>query len=147
MSNEVNDLYNRLNTAAKYANLETIQDKLNKINAQMGCNEYLVAFMGQFSAGKSRFINQVLARDILPVHSVETTPIVTFIKYGSSEKAIITYKDSVQKQISMEDVKNIWQNDDAADRYDLMSIANVTVYLDMDLFRNGLIIWKNTRKD
>lgn len=140
MSNEVNDLYNSLNTAAKYANLETIQDKLNKINAQMGCNEYLVAFMGQFSAGKSRFINQVLARDILPVHSVETTPIVTFIKYGSSEKAIITYKDSVQKQISMEDVKNIWQNDDAADRYDLMSIANVTVYLDMDLFRNGLII-------
>ena len=33
MSNEVNDLYNSLNTAAKYANLETIQDKLNKINA------------------------------------------------------------------------------------------------------------------
>ena len=35
MSNEVNDLYNSLNTAAKYANLETIQDKLNKINAPM----------------------------------------------------------------------------------------------------------------
>ena len=103
-------------------------------------NNYLVSFMGQFSAGKSRLLNNLLGREILPVHGTETTPIVTFIRYGEDEKATVRYCDGREADIEVGEVAEIWQDSNKADEYGLIDIVNIEIFLKEDMLKNGLIL-------
>ncbi len=60
--------------------------------------EFLVAFLGSFSAGKSTVINSMLNRSILPENTKSTTAVPTYIKKGNQDFAIIRYVSNKQKQ-------------------------------------------------
>ncbi|MEK4230205.1 dynamin family protein [Solibacillus sp. FSL H8-0538] len=62
---------------ANYANFtQRAKDLLNQLNEK----EFRITVVGEFSAGKSTFLNALIGKDILP-HSVnETTATVTYIK-------------------------------------------------------------------
>lgn len=51
---------------------ENLADDLNK-------EEYRITVVGQFSSGKSTFINALIGRDILPHGVSETTATITYI--------------------------------------------------------------------
>lgn len=65
----------------EYANfLQRAQDLVNYMNEK----EFRITVVGEFSAGKSTFLNALIGKDILP-HSVnETTATVTYIKNVSA---------------------------------------------------------------
>ena len=96
---EYTELLGQIEQVKDITNKHNIFDydfQLEKIKANLNNGEYLVSFMGQFSAGKSRLINNLLRRDLLPVHITETTAMITFIKYGSEEKAVLYYEGVLQ---------------------------------------------------
>lgn len=76
-----------------------------------------MAFIGQFSAGKSYLINNLLERKLLPQGITETTPLLTYIRYNDelndlSECAILHFQDGISEKISLEEVANIIQKSD-----------------------------------
>lgn len=72
------------NFAALYSALKELNDfkaleELNSIKESVDSGNYFVALIGQYSAGKSSLINNLLGRQILPGGRVETTPILTYL--------------------------------------------------------------------
>ncbi|MBQ1977791.1 MAG: dynamin family protein [Ruminococcus sp.] len=51
-------------------------------------NRFSVAVVGEFSRGKSTFINNLLGREILPVGDLPTTALLTRIRFNNVEKLV-----------------------------------------------------------
>lgn len=51
-------------------------------------NRFSIAVVGEFSRGKSTFINSLLGKDILPIGDLPTTALLTRIRYNSKERMI-----------------------------------------------------------
>ena len=56
-----------------------IVDALSEINNLIGQKSYNIAVVGEFSSGKSTFLNALMGRDLLPHGVTETTAAVTYI--------------------------------------------------------------------
>lgn len=131
------NINNYLSIAEYLKDYESIS-AIKNINEVQGKSKYILSFMGQFSAGKSKLINNILDRDILPVHITETTPIITFIMYSQEEQAILTYNDGHTEVIDLNDVKKIWQN--STEFKCLETLKTIEILLNCDILKNGLVI-------
>lgn len=49
---------------------------------QASGDDYVVAVLGQFKAGKSSLLNCLLGREVLPVQAIPATAVVTRVRYG-----------------------------------------------------------------
>ena len=73
------------NEVVLYESLVKLSDKLFEQNKLRLLNNKLsVGIGGQFSAGKSKFINSLLGEEILPEDQVPTTSIATYLVKGSN---------------------------------------------------------------
>lgn len=63
-----------------------------------------VAILGQFKAGKSSFINSLIGKDILPIGVIPVTTVITRLRYGPEQKAIITYFDGKTLEIALDNI-------------------------------------------
>ena len=63
-----------------------------------------VAILGQFKAGKSSFINSLIGKDVLPIGVIPVTTVITRLRYGPEEKAIITYIDGKTSEIALDNI-------------------------------------------
>lgn len=75
-------------------------------------NKKTIAFVGEFSAGKTSIINRILSQDnpdipLLPVASKATTAIPTYISYGNKKTTCFTSPDGTLKNISSDSFHNI----------------------------------------
>ena len=63
------------------------------LNKQIRRLEYPIeiAIVGQFSSGKSTFLNALLSKDILPTGITPVTSKVTYINYGERYEMKVTY--------------------------------------------------------
>jgi GTP-binding protein EngB required for normal cell division len=64
-----------------------------------------VAILGQFKAGKSSFINSLIGRPILPVGVIPVTTVITRIRNGLCDSAIVTYFDGKQVGIDLNELE------------------------------------------
>jgi len=64
-----------------------------------------VAIFGQFKAGKSSFINSLIGKTILPVGVIPVTTVITRLRYGPKEKAIVKYFDDNISEIELKEVE------------------------------------------
>ncbi|CUP56110.1 Predicted GTPase [Turicibacter sanguinis] len=68
------------------------------------CNERNIVVTGEFSSGKSTFINAFLNKsNLLPSENVECTPILIDIVKGDDEKLAVQYKDGSSKAYRLTD--------------------------------------------
>jgi len=63
-----------------------------------------VAIVGQFSSGKSTFLNALLSKDILPTGITPVTSKVIYINYGAEHKLRVTYRSGVHEYRPIEDI-------------------------------------------
>ena len=100
---------------------------------------YFVAFIGQYSAGKSCLINSLLGRKLLPEGTTETTPLLTYIRYGAREQAKLHYMDGAIQLIDIDQVAQLTQQAEDG-HWDLDQLEFLEIYLREDMLRSGMIL-------
>ena len=83
----------------KMANSES---QINEIVQSMDADIFRLVIVGEFSRGKSTFVNALLGRKILPASKNPTTAIISKIVYGDSPAYEIFYKDGKGSQVMEE---------------------------------------------
>ncbi|MDD5170122.1 MAG: dynamin family protein, partial [Syntrophales bacterium] len=63
-----------------------------------------VAILGQFKAGKSSFLNSLIGKHLLPVGVIPVTTAITRIKYGDTERAVVSHFDGTTTEIALADL-------------------------------------------
>lgn len=103
---------------------------------------YCIALIGQFSAGKSSLLNNLLGRDILPHGRQETTAVLTFIR-GTEEReeegALLHYKNGESRALSLDEVKMLSQHQ-AAEDWNLEESYSLDIHLNGPILKNGLVL-------
>ena len=91
-----------------------------------------VAITGQFSSGKSTFLNALLSKNILPTGITPVTSKVNFINYGEEYKLKITYYSGAQEYAPIEAIADFTdqRKDEMAD------IKYLTLYAPMDILKD-----------
>ncbi len=132
------DKINKLIEISEYLNDNESVIQLKRLANSLEDNSYILSIMGQFSAGKSSLINNLLGKQILPVHKTETTARITFIKYGEEEQVELVYTDGTSGFVTIEESLDMWQTGKKADL--ITDIESITISFPSDLLKNGLII-------
>lgn len=122
--------------AASFLNKEGDIALLETLAKRTENKEYYLPFIGQFSAGKSKMLNRIIGREVLPTKSIETTAFLTYIKYGIEDKAELCYVDGAKESISFEEIKRL----DYKNTKESKPIAALNIYLNLDVLKSGLIL-------
>jgi len=90
-----------------------------------------VAITGQFSSGKSTFLNALLSRNILPTGITPVTSKVNFINYGEEYKLKITYYSGAQEYASIDKISEFTDQREE----EMKSIKYLTLYAPMEILK------------
>ncbi|OPZ60450.1 MAG: Bacterial dynamin-like protein [Deltaproteobacteria bacterium ADurb.Bin510] len=63
-----------------------------------------LAILGQFKAGKSSFINDLIGTQVLPVGVIPVTTVITRLTQGNSERALVTFFDGTTRQVNFNEL-------------------------------------------
>ena len=88
---------------ASFLNDGILTMKYHNMKERLNNGKFLLPVVGQFSSGKSHFINNFLGEDILPVKVTEATAFLTYIEY--SEEPFVMLFDKNGKSVSIEQSK------------------------------------------
>ena len=89
-----------------------------------------VAITGQFSSGKSTFLNALLSKNILPTGITPVTSKVNYIKYGDELKIKIKYVDGREEFQSVEHIAKFTDQ-----RGEVEEIEYLTLYVPLNLLK------------
>lgn len=67
----------------------------------------VVTVMGEFSSGKSTFVNALLGADVAPVGVTPTTQTIHVLKYGRERAGRIVYADDRTRDLAWDDVPRV----------------------------------------
>ncbi len=90
-----------------------------------------IAITGQFSSGKSTFLNALLSRNILPTGITPVTSKVNFINYGDEYKLKITYHSGAQEYASIDAISQFTDQRSQ----DMNDIKYLTLYAPMPILK------------
>lgn len=100
-----------------------------------------VAVMGSFSVGKSTFLNALMGRALLPVHSNRSTGVITEISYGEQPRATVHRKHGAPLTIALEDIgPYIRLETTAGGATPPRDVLAIKLELELPLLREGLTI-------
>jgi len=114
------------------ANAALMEETIERIERK----EFLLPFVGQFSAGKSKLINRIIGKDLLPTKTVETTAFLTYIAYSEKESATIEYVDGSKHNIDISEIKKLDHQQTSSEK----PIAALRYYAPIGLLKSGLVI-------
>lgn len=77
-----------------------IPDSVSKTQQNLEANKFLLAVVGKVKAGKSTFINALLAQDILPTDSLQATAAIIEISYSKTPFLRVTYANGHTEEVS-----------------------------------------------
>lgn len=114
-----------------------------KENVEKGL--FSIVIVGEFSTGKSTFLNALMGKKILPSFSKETTATVNYLRHTSEapngEKGIVYYKNGKTEILPSLDVDVIEKVVSTRGDKDVVSdIAHVDLYLDSKFLENGVVL-------
>ncbi len=91
-----------------------------------------VAIIGQFSSGKSTFLNALLSKNILPTGITPVTSKVNFINYAEEYKLKITYYSGAQEYAPIESISDFTDQR----QHEMKDIKYLTLYAPMDILKD-----------
>lgn len=90
-----------------------------------------VAIVGQFSSGKSTFLNALLSKDVLPTGITPVTSKVNYINYADEYKLKVTYRNGAEEYHVLEAISRFTDQ-----RESVEDIKYLTLYAPMDILRD-----------
>lgn len=98
--------------------LQNAHKRLQEDSVRLADERFNLVVIGEFSRGKSTFVNALLGKNILPSSKEATTNIISKIVYGEQPKYTLFYKDGRQQEISKEEFDLIKaQTEDKPDKF------------------------------
>lgn len=130
--------FERIHKTAEWLGRDTDAIKVNKLKELSEQQRFYVTVWGHYSSGKSRLINNILCRDILPVQTRETTAALTYLQYGTREECVLVYEDGSVASYELGILKSVFQNTEKFEGVN--KIAHIEVWLNHEFLKNGLIL-------
>lgn len=143
---------NRVKQDAEYLNDSVNVKKLEDLLIYISENDFNLIVVGEFSRGKSMFVNAIIGRKLLPSSSNPTTATLNFI-YDGNEKVEykLCYYDDSEKEITQEEFENLVANkcnsNSKADQNEyiksvaeLQKIKQVNIKVNNEFGKNGVTI-------
>jgi len=101
------ELIQHIEDIARSQHFESILEETTDLKDYEIDHDFLdVVVLGQFKAGKSSLINDLLEKEILPVGVLPVTAIITRIFFGDEEKATITFLNGQKVEKPLGDLQN-----------------------------------------
>ena len=120
--------------SANHEPSKDLRKKINSLSARVK-DPIKIAICGQFSSGKSTFLNALLGKKVLPTGITPVTSKIIYLKYATSYQLQITYLDG------REDLLEISQLSQFVDqRIDSKDVRHVTVYAPLKLLKKIVFI-------
>lgn len=122
------DLNNLIKEAKKTLLDETqypsinLKEEVNKLSIRAK-EPMKVAITGQFSSGKSTFLNALISKDILPTGVTPVTSKVNYIRYGDRVSLRVTYKDGRDEDFPLKEIAKFTDQ-----REDVEDIEHLTLF-------------------
>lgn len=89
LSGKLEKSLDELNELLSEAGQKSLLKEIAKIQKELKRRKFTVAVVGEFSKGKSTFINKFLEKDFLPTGDLPTTAMLTKIRYNPKEMLIV----------------------------------------------------------
>ena len=86
----------KLEEIYSYLNMPQATQRMRKILTRMENDTFHLLIVGEFSRGKSTFVNALLGRKILPASKNPTTAIISKIVYGEKPDYHICYREEAE---------------------------------------------------
>lgn len=108
---------------------EEIAIELRSVGDSLKLPSFRLAFIGEFSRGKSTLINRLLGIDILPTGPLPTTAVLTSVTAGADNRMEVTFANGNREVRSLDELS--WSDLIATDQegQDQESSANVRITL------------------
>lgn len=119
---------------------QTLLDSIQDCKELIKNKQYQIAVMGEFKRGKSSLINALLGAKILPADATPTTATINRITYGTTPKAIITFRDGEKKEIPIGELANYVTKTTADGEARALRIKEATVYFPTMICQNHIDI-------
>ena len=101
-------LYERTKQVASKLGNEKLVVEIKEAESFLLRDDFKIVVVGEFSRGKSTFINALLGKKVLPAKTNPTTTIINIINYGVDKKFVLHFRDTETTcQISEEAFKTI----------------------------------------
>lgn len=100
----------------------------------------LIMVMGEFSTGKSTFINALLKKDIAKIGATPTTAVITKLSYGITDKIEVVFRDGTKRNYSTTEFENLTSESNAQYNDLREKIEYVARYLPIDILKNMTLI-------
>ena len=104
--NTIYELRNNLSILLKNAPAGMPADGLESIMANLAA-PLQVMIMGEFSVGKSTFINALLEKEVAIASPIPTTAVITKFVYGSKDRTIVHFLDGTQQEYNPQDFNRL----------------------------------------
>ena len=105
--NEMKSAMDSVLKTARELGLKQIAEKVSRDKDQLDDERFKLVVVGEFSRGKSTFVNAMLGRLILPASKQPTTNVISKIVYGERPAYTLHYRDGRQKNIDEEEFLGI----------------------------------------
>lgn len=109
--------------------------RLEELKKRAASHEIVLTVLGEFSAGKTTFINRLLGTDIFQTGLLPTTSVCTYIRYGKSAACEVSLKSGKVLALSPEQVPQY-----STDGEHTSQVTSVRVTLPASLLADGLVV-------
>lgn len=96
---------------AKVPGLETTAVMLDGL-VERAHEPLMIMVMGEFSTGKSTFINAMVGKEVAAVAATPTTAVITKLCYGEQDQVTIHYRDGNEQTVSPEEFAKLTSQQD-----------------------------------
>ena len=121
--------------------------QLENLQSSIENKQFYLPVVGQFSAGKSHFINNLLGRDILPTLTTETTSFLTTIRFGEQDKLLIKLNNNQELVLDISMAKCLSQQSISRGELSIQlpelnidDISSLDIELNSPLLEDGLVL-------
>lgn len=125
-----------LRSASACEQMAGLRERMQPLFARLAEDRFNLVVAGRFNRGKTSLMNAILATDRLPTGIVPLTSVITTVGYGSKERVVLKFQDSMlDREIPIEALaQHVTQQGNPGN---IQRIARAEIQLPAEILRRG----------